>query len=126
MLAGRMRAAGPYGWHAESKNLVERLVTGFELHRGSWEFGGLEADGTSIAKMDYLIDYLQSGLLPPPTPARELGETEKKGKAIFEDKNKANCASCHVPESEFTDRTAYPLRALATRQGFDEEPNLAF
>ncbi|UQA62190.1 cytochrome c peroxidase [Polyangium aurulentum] len=126
MLAGRVRASGPYGWHAENQTLIERLLAGFELHRGAWEDGGDTTAGQNIAKIDYLIDYLQSGLLPPPTPVRELSEVEKKGKAIFENKNTANCASCHVPESEFTDRTAYPLRALSTRQGFDEEENVAF
>jgi DNA-binding beta-propeller fold protein YncE/mono/diheme cytochrome c family protein len=126
MLAGRVRAPGPYGWHAESKTIIERLIAGFELHRGAWEGSGDPTEGQGIARIDYLIDYLQSGLLPPPTLARELDDTEKKGKAIFEDKSKANCASCHVPESEFTDRAAYPLRALPTRPGFDEEPNLAF
>lgn len=126
MLAGRVRASGPYGWHAENANLIERLIAGFGLHRGGWEGGADTTAGQFIAKVDYLIDYLQSGLLPPPTLARELTETEKRGQAIFADKNKANCASCHVPEGEFTDRAAYPLRALPTRPGFEEEANLAF
>src|SRR5262249_42158475 len=36
MLAGRVRAAGPYGWHAEAADLVERLKRGFRLHRAAW------------------------------------------------------------------------------------------
>ncbi len=33
MIAGRVRAEGPYGWHGESPTLPDREVAGFALHR---------------------------------------------------------------------------------------------
>ncbi|MEP7126312.1 MAG: hypothetical protein ABJE95_35600, partial [Byssovorax sp.] len=35
MLAGRIGTDGPYGWHAQNKDLVARLKEGFGLHRWS-------------------------------------------------------------------------------------------
>jgi hypothetical protein len=126
MLAGRVRANGPYGWHAESPDIVQRLLFGTQLHRASWQsIGATREAGEDMAKLDYLIDYLRSGLLPPPTLVRPLDEREAKGKAIFES-DQAMCARCHVPASEFTDRAALPLPPLPVRAGFDPEPNPAF
>jgi hypothetical protein len=127
MLAGRMRANGPYGWHAESADLPARMAVGTTLHRAHWQEGGVDPAqaGEDAAKLDYLGDYLRSGLLPPPTVMRALSETEQRGKAIFES-DEARCSRCHVPASEFTDRGALPLPALSVRPGFDAEPNPAF
>lgn len=128
MLAGRVRANGPYGWHAESADLPARMAFGTALHRAHWDaFNGPDAGyaGEDTAKLDYLADYLRSGLLPPPTVAHALSETERRGKAIFES-DQARCSRCHVPASEFTDRGALPLPALPLRPGFDAEPNPAF
>jgi len=126
MLAGRMRANGPYGWHGESVDLPARILVGTELHRAPWQPSGADrAAGEDAAKLDYLADYLRSGLLPPPTVAHAPTSVEQRGKAIFES-DAARCSRCHVPASEFTDRTALPLPALAERRGFDTEPNPAF
>jgi cytochrome c peroxidase len=124
MLAGRVRANGPFGWHAESPGLAERLTLGTTLHRASWE-SSTEAAGEQLSRLDYLMDYLRSGLLPPPTLVRTLDATELRGKAIFES-DEALCSRCHVPASEFTDRSALPLPALPVRPGFDAERNPAF
>jgi cytochrome c peroxidase len=130
MLAGRVRAAGPYGWHAEASNLIERLQDGFRLHRGPWNGGGgprpeLRPFQPETRRIDALADYLQSGLLPPPVLEHPLTEVEKRGKQLFEDDN-VQCARCHVPTTEYTDRTAYPLRALPFKAGFDVEKNTSF
>ena len=122
MLAGRVRSNGPYGWHAESADIVARLALGTSLHRGHWQSSGFD-DGR--AKLDYLMDYLRSGLLPPPTVAHALTDAEARGKAIFESAQ-ARCSRCHAPATEFTDRSALPLPALPLRRGFDPEPNPAF
>ncbi len=124
MIAGRVRSPGPYGWHAESATLAARLFEGVNLHRGGWESVDDVAVGENLAKADALMDYLRSGLVPPPTPARELTEQEQRGKVVFE--GEARCAACHKPDTEHTDRVAYPLPAMATRFGFDEEENRAF
>jgi cytochrome c peroxidase len=42
MLAGRVSAKGPYGWHGRSETLEDRVTAGFEMHR--WE-GASEGDG---------------------------------------------------------------------------------
>jgi len=127
MLAGRVRANGPYGWHAESVDLPARMALGTSLHRAHWQPGGVDPAyaGEDAAKLDYLADYLRSGLFPPPTVAHALSETEQRGKAIFES-DEARCSRCHVPASEFTDRGALPLPALPLRPGFDAEQNPAF
>jgi hypothetical protein len=126
MLAGRVRANGPYGWHAESPDIVQRLLLGTGLHRAGWQPSGADRQaGEDMAKLDYLMDYLRSGLLPPPTLVRALDEREAKGKAIFESEQ-TTCSRCHVPGNEFTDRGALPLPPLPVRAGFDAEPNPAF
>jgi len=126
MLAGRMRAMGPFGWHGQNRDILERLLDGFRLHRETWGFAPADnTTGEHVAKIDYIADYLRSGLLPPPTLDRALDELELRGKAIFES-DRAMCSRCHVPTSEFTDRQALPLPALPVRPGFDREANLAF
>jgi mono/diheme cytochrome c family protein len=128
MIAGRTRAKGPYGWHAEASTMVERLQRGLRLHRASWEFDASKPDPKQwrpLLMIDEITDYLQSGLMPPPTLDRPLTDAEKRGKAIFESAE-AQCNKCHVQETEYTDRTAYPLRALPLIAGFDVEKNSAF
>ncbi len=124
MIAGRVRSPGPYGWHAEAANLAARLSAGVALHRGAWDGEGDLSTGENLAKVDDLMDYLRSGLVPPPTPARDLTEKEQRGKVVFE--GEAKCSACHKPDTEHTDRVAYPLPAMAVRFGFDDEPNHAF
>src|SRR5262249_14679773 len=70
-------------------------------------------------------DFLRQGLLPPPTVGHPLTDQEKLGMEIFSS-DQAQCAKCHVPATELTDRTAYPLRALPLMRGFDEEKNAGF
>jgi mono/diheme cytochrome c family protein len=127
MIAGRVRSPGPYGWHAEAPNLVERLFRGFRLHRAPWQFAFSPEEGMGpfLGKVDALMDFIQSGLLPPPTLVKPLSDAEKRGKEIFESKE-AQCNKCHVPDTGFTDRTAYPLRALPVYDDFSKEDNTAF
>lgn len=122
MLAGRVRAEGPYGWHGEAADMTERLRRAFQLHRPPWFWVG---DPGRPIIIDALTDYLQSGLLPPPTLDRPLTDVEKRGKEIFESAE-AQCAKCHVPATELTDRTSYPLRSLPPLKGFDPEKNNGF
>lgn len=126
IIAGRTRADGPYAWHGEDADLLARLDSGFQLHRGSWSFSGdVRETGQDVAKVDYLADFLRSGLLPPPTPAGELGEDAKKGQALFES-DKIGCASCHLPQRELTDRKTHPLDVAPSRAGFEPERDHAF
>ncbi|EYF05154.1 Hypothetical protein CAP_3519 [Chondromyces apiculatus DSM 436] len=122
MLAGRI-AEGPYGWHAESPDLPSRLVNGFGLHR----WGGLppHQQANLEARAAFLAAFLRRGLVTPPQEARALTPEEEKGKAIFLS-DAARCAKCHVPESDYTDRMAYPMAKLPVRPGFDDEPQAEF
>lgn len=127
MLAGRVRAMGPFGWRGENPDILTRLINGFRLHRAAWDSAwdvNREA-GHHVAKIDYLADYLRSGLLPPPTFDRPLTAEEERGRGIFES-DAAMCSRCHVPNAEFTDRQVAPLPPLPVLPGFDREAPQAF
>jgi hypothetical protein len=121
-LVGRI-AAGPYGWHAESPDLRARLVNGFGLHR----WGGLPRyqQANLDARAAFLISFVFRGLVPPPREERELTPEEQKGKDIFQS-DATRCARCHVPQTDYTDRTAYPLVKRVVPLDFDADPNPAF
>lgn len=122
MLAGRVSAQGPYGWHAESKDLEERLQAGFDLHR--WSSGWGDKAGLS-KRARVLASFLREGLVPPPRQERALTPQEERGKALFLAES-TQCSACHGPSTEYTDRTATPLGAFPTPRGYDEDPNPAF
>jgi cytochrome c peroxidase/DNA-binding beta-propeller fold protein YncE len=123
MLAGMVAAAGPYGWHGESPDLPSRLNAGFGLHR----WGGMPPhDPQNLsARSGRLAAFLRKGLVPPPVLGRELDATEQRGRALF-GSPEVGCAACHVPETGYTNRAAYPLAKLPLRAGFDEEDKTAF
>ncbi|MBK8258261.1 MAG: hypothetical protein IPK82_37030 [Polyangiaceae bacterium] len=129
MIAGRLRADGPYGWHAEAPTIVERLQRGILLHKPPW-FGGGEISKLEVHRSEYgmikaLAYYVQSALLPPPVVVHPLTDQEKRGKEIFEN-DENQCARCHIPTTDWTDRTAYPLKPLPVLPGFDAEKNSSF
>lgn len=122
MLAGRVSAAGPYGWHGESETLEDRLKGGFKLHR--WNGWGLgEKELAMRAKP--LAAFLRNGLVPPPKEARPLTPQEERGKALFM-ADSTQCSVCHTANTEYTDRSSTPLRQLPPPRGYDEDPNPAF
>jgi cytochrome c peroxidase len=123
MLAGRVGAPGPYGWHAESATLSDRLKAGFRLHRWfTWE--GPSDEKSKRTRADAITAFLREGL-PPPRHERPLTEIEQQGKVLFSS-DRTQCAGCHVPETAYTDRNAVPLPMLAPPPGFDQDPNPAF
>lgn len=122
MLAGRVAAPGPYGWHGESEDLTKRLVDGFGLHR--WRLGEGTLDNRR-ARAGHLAKFVREGLVPPEATKRELNDEEKKGKAIFESE-KAQCARCHVPATGFTDRVPIPVGEPPAIKGFAPEKNIAY
>lgn len=120
MLAGRVNADGPYGWHAQNANLVERLKEGFSLHRWSGTYRRVE--GEELARIHAIRAFVRAGLVTPKRPEGELTEEQKRGEAIFKS-DAARCSKCHVPESSYTDRTAYPFAPkLPPPEGYEDDP----
>lgn len=124
MLAGRVNAKGPYGWHAQNADLYERLKEGFSLHRWAHD-NRLGADNEIRARAGYLMAFLRKGLATPPREERDLTDEERRGKELFMSTS-TRCATCHVPETDYTDRTAYALKKIAPPQGYEDEPKNEF
>jgi DNA-binding beta-propeller fold protein YncE len=124
MLAGRVNARGPYGWHAQNADLVERLKEGFGLHR--WTSVYNKGVGEQLARIQVIRAFAQKGLVPPPREKREPTAEEKRGKEIFTSEQ-ARCSRCHVPETDYTDRVAYPFSPkVAPLPGFEDDPKSEF
>lgn len=122
MLAGRVSAPGPYGWHAESEDLAKRLIGGFGLHR--WRMGDGTPDNRR-ARAGHIAKFIREGLVSPEAIKRDLTDEEKKGKEIFESE-KAQCSRCHVPATGFTDRVPIPVGDPPKLKGFAPEENKAY
>ena len=122
IIAGRVKAAGPYGWHGESPTLDARLRAGFGLHRWDMPYENKALVGVYVKE---LLGFVGVGLTPPPRVARALTDEEQKGRALFESPTTL-CATCHLPASDYTDRNAAPLKAWKAPAGFAEDPNPAF
>ena len=117
MLAGRVAAPGPYGWHGESETLVERILAGFGIHR--WNSRDFDAKETGRSRALALAAFVRTGLVPPPRAKAELTEVEKRGKAVFESAE-TGCKSCHAG-AEYSDRVPMPLPRMTFRVGFADE-----
>jgi cytochrome c peroxidase len=118
MLAGRVGAAGPYGWHAESATIEDRMGAGFGLHR--WGVIPKHEAANLSARAGYLVAFLRKGLATPPRDEHPRTPEEQRGQEIFTSLQ-ARCFKCHAPESGYTDRTAYPfVRPKLT--DFDDDP----
>jgi mono/diheme cytochrome c family protein len=121
LLAGRVVAEGPYGWHAESPNLTHRLTQGFALHRWS-DTGEYHVRRDLYDRAMALRAFLRQGLVPPPREQRELSLEEKRGQEVFLSAQ-AGCAGCHVPATDYSDREAYALfTQLPPSAGFAVDP----
>jgi hypothetical protein len=123
MLAGRITASGPYGWHAESPDLADRLKHGFALHR--WGAMPPHAPENLSARSEPLAAFLRRGLVPPPRDPHPETPEEKHGREVFLSEE-TGCARCHAPATGYTDRVGYALLSLPKRSGFDEEDERHF
>ncbi|HZO15550.1 MAG TPA: hypothetical protein VFB62_19895, partial [Polyangiaceae bacterium] len=101
MLAGRVRASGPYGWRGESPTLEARIRAGFSLHR--WQGTRESSWMVTMDRPKLLASFLRQGLVAPKASERALTAQEQRGKELFAHAD-VGCASCHVPATEFTDR----------------------
>jgi hypothetical protein len=92
MLAGRVAAAGPYGWNGHSPSLEHRILSGFELHAWRRDEGTLPYGGKG-SRARALAAFLREGLVPPRrrTP---LAAHEERGRELFA-RDDVGCAGCH-------------------------------
>ncbi|MEP7127099.1 MAG: hypothetical protein ABJE95_39565 [Byssovorax sp.] len=123
IIAGRLKAAGPYGWHGESATLEARILAGFGLHGWRSSPDGNRSMAGAFARA--LVPFVREGLTPPPHVERPLTEEEQRGKALFASPA-TQCATCHLPASEYTDRAMAPLKAFKAPAGFSEDPVAGF
>ncbi|UQA62880.1 c-type cytochrome [Polyangium aurulentum] len=124
LLAGRLVAEGPYGWHAESSNITDRLKNGFRLHRWGDMPDGHQAKDIYDRAMA-IRAFVRAGLVPPPREARELSPEEKRGKELFMSEE-TKCSGCHVPNMDYSDREKYPVLPKEPRKGFSQDLELAY
>jgi cytochrome c peroxidase len=122
MLAARVAAPGPYGWHGESADLVGRLKAGFSLHR--W-WSNLVDGKTMRERAEPLAAFVREGLVPPPRREHPLTPEEARGKELFTS-TRTRCSTCHVPEKEYTDRSPTELRQLRPPINYSPDPDNAF
>lgn len=110
MLAGRVAAKGPYGWHGMSPDLPSRAIRGSGIH--FWNLPEIACSSGANMKNRALAlaAFARAGLAPPPRESRPLTEQEQRGKAVFEDQ-KTGCVTCHTPATGYTDRSVVPFAA---------------
>jgi DNA-binding beta-propeller fold protein YncE/mono/diheme cytochrome c family protein len=82
MLAGRLAASAPYGWHGNGADIKAHLKTTFQ------RLGGTGLEGPEL---DALVAYAGS-MAPPSRAARPLDAAAARGREIF---GSAGCSSCH-------------------------------
>lgn len=120
LIAGRVAASGPYGWHAESPDIAARILAGFDLHR--W---GPPRSKPEKSSAQALAKFAREGLAPPPRSSADLDAQQARGKALF-NSPEIGCAACHAPATGYTDRAAVPLRQLPPPPDFDADDNASF
>ncbi len=116
MLAGRVDARGPYGWHGESSTLEKRIEASFAMHRWFGETHAAEqaerSNDTFRAPLARAIAaFVRKGLVTPPSDERPLTAQEKHGRDLFFLPS-TGCGSCHVPAGGYTDRMAVSFRTV--------------
>ncbi len=123
MLAGRVHAGGPYGWHAESPTLMNRERLGFGLHR--WGAPSEASPEQVEMRARALSDFLRRGLVAPAHPSAPLTPQQQRGRELFLSQP-LRCVECHDPAKSYTTRRAFPLPPLPPPEGFEADPNPAF
>ncbi len=121
MLAGRVAARGPYGWHAEVPMLEQRIIVGFDLHR----WAGATGLTGALARATALAAFLRKGLVTPPRERRALTTEELRGRELF-GSSETRCAECHAPATDFTDRSAKDVLTPGFPLGYLDDGNRAF
>jgi len=112
MLAGRLDGTGPFGWNGEHATLPIHITE---------TVGNLGGKGLPKESLEALAAFVVS--MKVPARRGSANATVARGKEIFESSS-AECASCHVEKTRFTDREAHAL-AQGKEARFDT-PSLHF
>jgi cytochrome c peroxidase len=96
-LSGRLAGTAPFNWGGTKDGLEDNMVQTID------RMGGKGLTKSELADLEqFLLFGLQAPKNPNVAPDGELTPDQVAGKVIFESKE-AGCASCHKPESSFTD-----------------------
>lgn len=112
MLAGRLEGTGPFGWHGEHATLPIHITETIK---------NLGGKGLPPESVEALGAYAAS--MKVPVRRASANDAVARGKEIFESSD-AECASCHVEKTRFTDGEAHAL-AHGKEPRFDT-PSLHF
>lgn len=123
MLAGRVYAQGPYGWHGESPSAQARVQQGFGLHR--WGAAPETPANEQNKRASALVDFIRRGLVAPTKASGPLTAVEQRGKEVFES-TRAGCVVCHPPKGGLTTRRPYRLPPLPVSSTFDPDPETRY
>jgi hypothetical protein len=115
MLAGRLPGTAPYGWDGAGEDVTNHL--GHTLAR-------LEGTGLAPSDRDALVRYattLEGPRVEEDPSVAAIG----RGREVFQS---AGCASCHAPESGYTDGKRHDVKSGATADAFAsfDTPSLHF
>ncbi len=122
MIVGRVGAEGPYGWHGKDADLPKRVLHGFALHQ--WpSFGPSSQEPQPDEKA--IVAFIRKGLVPPPATHRPLTEEERHGQEVFTSAA-TECATCHVPSTDYTNRSLAALGAPTVQPSFVADPDTSF
>jgi Di-haem cytochrome c peroxidase len=124
MLAGRVDAAGPYGWLAESATLEARIREGFALHRWSPSSEPRDAAVARRRRAEPLAAFLREGLVRPPRAAA-IEAAAARGREVFTSAT-TQCARCHDPDHGYTNGLTAALPARPNAIGFAADPKPIF
>ncbi|APR75607.1 Surface antigen [Minicystis rosea] len=112
MLAGRVAANGPYGWHGESRDLVARLQAGFGLHRWGAQTDHGYGEGELLGRAQYLTPFLRHGLVPPrATSTRPRPRRRAARRSSPAPKRSARAATYQPPNTPIASPIGSPPRS---------------
>jgi hypothetical protein len=119
MLAGRVAARGPWGWHGKQQIIEQRIITGFTIHGGGGGWG--TPAKKLVQRAEELAAFLRQGLVTPPKEPRRLSAVEERGRELFS-AGETRCATCHFPATDYTDRGLVSLGIPPVLPTFIDEP----
>lgn len=97
------------------------------LPRGSGSTAGGESQGgeeSAAVRATHLAEFLRRGLVAP-RPGQNESDATKRGQQVFMSEQ-TQCAKCHVPDTEYSDRASVALRDVPPIAGHADERSREF